>query len=304
MDYETLMAAMPGLSASRALQLIDGCNKALILGSMTSVRRVAMFLAQTGEESGSLRHTEEIADGSEYNGRIDLGNTQPGDGPRFKGRSFIQITGRSNYLSFSGWAYSKGLVPTSDYFIQHPAELANDEFAWMGAVWYFVVARSNLNQLADAGDVVTATREINGGLNGLADRQARWNRCLQLGAALLPTIPTAEKDGFDMATLKDLQGVVSRTPVALSPAAQVQLRMAIARAGSLYLQFADAPLNIRPAIYEVVGQYLLWIDAPSYGALVKRYGGPPYVVTSSIQHVWWKLPIVPGTPDPRNAKVS
>lgn len=285
MNYETLMAAMPGLGTVRAKQLIAGCNKALTVGGMTTVRRAAMFLAQVGEESGSLRYTEEIADGSEYNGRADLGNVHPGDGPRFKGRSFIQITGRSNYLRFSGWAHAKGLVPTADYFIQHPQQLANDEFAWMGPVWYFTVARPMLNQLADKGDVVTATRQINGGLNGLADRQARWSRCLRLGTAILPPpVPVpAQKDGFDMATLKDLQGVV-------------------ARAGSLYLRFGDAPPKVRPAVYEVVGEHLLWIDAPSYAALIACYGGPPNIVLSSIHHVWWKLPIVPGTIDPRSFK--
>ena len=57
----------------------------------------AGFLAQLAHESGQLRYMEEIASGSAYEGRRDLGNTQPGDGVRFKGRGPIQLTGRSNY---------------------------------------------------------------------------------------------------------------------------------------------------------------------------------------------------------------
>jgi predicted chitinase len=194
MDATTLREVMPGLSAARAQQLVPGANEALKLAHCTTVNRAAMFLAQIGHESVSLKYTAEIASGSAYNGRRDLGNTQPGDGPRYKGRSFIQITGRANYVSFSRWAHSKGLVNSPTYFVDHPLELSNDRWAWIGAVWYWTVARPKLNAQADAGDIVGATRSINGGTNGLADRSARWKRALVFGTRLLPTSKPQEDE--------------------------------------------------------------------------------------------------------------
>jgi len=187
MDAKTLANAMENRPGVNYAQWVDGLNKAMKLAGINTVNRAAMFLAQIGEESLGLQYMQELADGREYEGRHDLGNTQPGDGPRFKGRGPIQITGRNNYAQLSAWAHGKNLVPTGDYFVQHPADLALPQYVWLGPVWYWTVARPGLNKLADERDIDGATRAVNGGLNGVLDRTQRWNHCLSLGNAILPS---------------------------------------------------------------------------------------------------------------------
>lgn len=166
-----------------------------------------MFLAQVGHESVSLQYTEEIASGAAYEGRSDLGNTQPGDGVRFKGRSFIQITGRTNYGAFSQWAYGKKLTTNPWHFLEHPEQLAEDKWAWLGAVWYWTVARSTLNSLADQGDLEGCTWLINGGLNGLEDRRVRYARCLDITQRVdVITAPEQEDDEMKPYIVRDGAG--------------------------------------------------------------------------------------------------
>jgi putative chitinase len=203
MDTTTLLKAMPGLDPRRAEELIDGANDCLRRCNCTTVDRAAMLLAQVGEESGSLRSPTELASGAEYEGRADLGNTQPGDGVRFKGRGFIQVTGRTHYGELSKWAHEHGLCGTPTHFVDQPDDLASDRHVWTGVVWYWTVAR-DINPLADARDVRGATRAINGALHGLDDRTNRWHNCLALGEAILPI----GVDWFDTATREELHTVV------------------------------------------------------------------------------------------------
>lgn len=158
-----------------------------------------MWLAQVGHESGGLKYMEEIADGSAYEGRDDLGNTQPGDGRKFKGRGPIQITGRHNYAALSAWAFGQRLVPTVTFFTDEPEQLASDTYGFVGVIWYWTVAR-DMNSYADARDIVGATRAVNGGTNGLDDRTDRWNRCLAMGFdALSVSAAIPDTGGFLMA---------------------------------------------------------------------------------------------------------
>jgi putative chitinase len=135
--------------------------------------RQAHFLAQLGHESGSLLYTAELASGAGYEGRTDLGNTQPGDGPRFKGRGLIQITGRTNYTNYGndrGRDYITGLNPS---LLATDPSIAADCSGWF---W----ATRHLNELADNDDLLSITKRINGGTNGLDDRARRLKlaKCL------------------------------------------------------------------------------------------------------------------------------
>jgi predicted chitinase len=78
-----------------------GAERAMLESEITTQPRAAMFIAQVLHESGGLNFFEEIASGAAYEGRADLGNTHPGDGKRFKGRGYVQLTGRNNYAAYA-----------------------------------------------------------------------------------------------------------------------------------------------------------------------------------------------------------
>jgi predicted chitinase len=176
MNVDTLVAAMPGLSRTKANQYVTYCNNAMREFGITTNLRAFMWLAQVGHESVSLMYFEEIASGAAYEGRRDLGNTHTGDGKRFKGRGPIQITGRANYTAAAS-ALKLDLV-------NNPALAARPEHAFRVSAWWWKT--HGLNEISDRGDVTAATRRINGGLNGLADRQSRYSRVKRLGSAVLP----------------------------------------------------------------------------------------------------------------------
>lgn len=186
------------VSRDRYRQLLPAVTDALRRSDCLNVNRVAMWCAQIGHESVGLKYMKEIGDAAyfaKYNNRADLGNG-PTDGPRYPGRGPIQITGRHNYRKLSEWAHSKWYVPTPTFFEDHPEKLELDEFAFLGAIWYWTVARPDINTLSDRRDLETVTRRINGGLNGLDDRRNRYNRALAIGERLLTLIGSFEEDDW------------------------------------------------------------------------------------------------------------
>ena len=175
MTPQQLQAAM-GCTAANAERFAGPLSAACAFYSIDTPTRLAAFLAQIGHESGALRYTSELWGPTpaqkRYEGRADLGNTQPGDGERFKGHGLIQTTGRFNHARvrdrlrerFSG-------VPD---FETDPEALTDPQWASLSATDYW--DDRGLNALADAGNFEAITRRINGGLNGQADRLARWER--------------------------------------------------------------------------------------------------------------------------------
>ncbi len=168
-----LQQIVPGLDPAKAAEVAPHLNAAMAEAKINTPERKAQFIAQLAHESGGFVYDEEIASGAAYEGRSDLGNTQPGDGERFKGRGFIQVTGRHNYTE-AGKALNLDLV-------NHPELASRPENASRIAAWYW--NSHNINQLADRGDVVAVTQAINGGTNGLSDRQAYYARASDVLAA-------------------------------------------------------------------------------------------------------------------------
>ena len=176
LTLDKLQAIMTTASPADIVRYFKPLLANMATNQINTPLRMAHFLAQVGHESGHLRYCEELADGEAYEGRTDLGNTQHGDGPRFKGRGLIQLTGRANYVAFGAARQrdfvtgAKNLLPATD------PNLAVDV-----SCWYWTA--HTLNTLADVDDLKSITKKINGGFNGLADRAENLQRakCL-LGA--------------------------------------------------------------------------------------------------------------------------
>lgn len=153
-----------GASQAIAEELALAANVRFVeCGIMDSPLRLAHFMAQLMHESGNFRYMEEIASGAAYEGRKDLGNTERGDGIRYKGRGPIQLTGRANYRKY-------GRIIGID-LERHPTIAAIPSIGLWTALEYW--KQNNLNAIADKDDVVLITRRINGGTNGLDDRKKK-----------------------------------------------------------------------------------------------------------------------------------
>jgi putative chitinase len=169
-DLATL-AKIAGRSNSNLASICAGL--AIMPSGITAPHRLAHYYGQLLHENGAGVHDREIwgptAAQLRYEGRKDLGNTQPGDGSRFRGRGPIQITGRANYAAFTAWC-ALSHIDAPD-FVVDPEAVVTDPWEGIGPIWYWTTRR--LNDLAEANNIETLTRKINGGLNGYADR-IRW----------------------------------------------------------------------------------------------------------------------------------
>jgi predicted chitinase len=167
---QQLMTIMPKLSRAQAQAYLPLLNQAMADAQINNSRRKAAFLSQLAVESKDLTDFEEDASGKAYEGNVrNLGNTQPGDGPRFKGRGPIQLTGRDNYTR-AGRALGVDLVG-------HPELVQNDPAtAFRTAAWFW--NDKHPNAAADSGNFTAVTQKVNGGVNGLAARKQAYDRAL------------------------------------------------------------------------------------------------------------------------------
>ncbi len=172
---EQLCQMMPHCSFTRAKQMLAANNAAMARVEINTRRRAAAWIASLGHETMDFLYMEEIASGEKYEGRLDLGNYQEGDGKRFKGRGPIQITGRANYTAFAKWS---GVD-----CVNEPELLEDPDNGFLATAWYWDSRK--LNKPADAGDFLLVSTRINGRRadgypNGWADRLARYERAMKV----------------------------------------------------------------------------------------------------------------------------
>lgn len=160
-----------GVSSKRANLYVTSLNDTMAKYQINTPLRIRHYLAQILHESGMLVYNEEIASGKAYDtGKLAaaLGNTPEadGDGQKYKGRGFIQITGTSNYK-----AISKDLGVD---FINHPDLLEEKPYCAISSGWYW--NKRSLNSWADQDALKVITKKINGGYNGIFHRQELYDK--------------------------------------------------------------------------------------------------------------------------------
>ena len=168
-------------------------NKAILESAMkeqgiTNAKEQAAFMAQMDHETGGFKHMNELGGGKKYEGRKDLGNTQEGDGDKFKGRGYVQLTGRHNYEKY-------GKMVGAD-LINNPDSAAQPDLAAKIAIAYWKSTKSDgksLGEQAQAGNFDAVTRGINGGVNGKSDRDAKFQGYSQQYSAVTPTTQSSYK---------------------------------------------------------------------------------------------------------------
>lgn len=170
----TQLQAICTHAGSRIGMFIQPINDAMDKFGIATPRRQAAFLAQCAHESTEFLNMRELASGQAYEGRADLGNTQPGDGPRYRGGGAIEITGRYNY-SRCGIAIGVDLEADPE-LIELPSN------ACMASAWWW--ATHGLNELADNNAFGTITHKVNAGYNGLDQRLGYWLVALKATGAL------------------------------------------------------------------------------------------------------------------------
>lgn len=173
-----LKLIMPQLPAAKREEYLPHLVEAMTTHSVNTPMRAAAFLAQIAHESVELKLMAELWGPTDQQKKYEphtelsksLGNTEKGDGFRYRGRGPIQITGRANYKLY-GEKLGVDLINNPDL-----AERAEHAFQLACAFW----ASHGLNELADAEDFKAITKKINGGLTGLEDREKYYEKAKKI----------------------------------------------------------------------------------------------------------------------------
>lgn len=210
---DKLAAAMSGCTRARAEQWAPALSEACALFHINTEPRLAAFLAHVGHESAALSRVAENLNYSAerlrevclaakpgsrwrallprvrelarqpmklaeavYGGRMGNGPEGCGDGWKYRGRGPMQNTGKANYTALS--SSLRDVMGVAPDFVLQPELLEQVRWGAFAAAVYW--NDNELNDLADAGDMARMTRRINGGSNGLADRQARFKQALRV----------------------------------------------------------------------------------------------------------------------------
>ena len=174
------LAAIAGRATPLMPGLAEWLNATCPRYEIDTPREYCHFLAQACLETDRFKTLREYASGRAYEGRADLGNTQPGDGVRFKGRGMFQTTGRANYLQLG---IKKG---RRDLFINSPELLEQPEHAVWSACEFWrtrglndvanhadgdVLKKKHRGRIIDVSPVEYIGIAINGGYNGMDERK-------------------------------------------------------------------------------------------------------------------------------------
>lgn len=152
-----LKSIMKNASQKNILTYVPLLNKYMKEFEINTRLRVVYFLATIAVESGELKYTKELADGSAYEFKKSLGNTTFGDGKKYKGRGLIQLTGKNNYIAYKKYCGFD--------VVAMPELLEKPLGATRSAGWFFDT--HGCNELADLDDLEGVRKKVNGGLNGL-----------------------------------------------------------------------------------------------------------------------------------------
>ena len=153
---------------------LNDLNNCLNKFKINTSARIRHFISQCSHESACGTYTEELGGSnycSKYEGRKDLGNTHSGDGCRFKGAGYLQMTGRYNYQQFANYMGDNKIMNGVSYVAKN--------YPWSSAGFWW--HNNNMNSFCDQGaSVERITRKVNGGTNGLSSRQSYYKKACQI----------------------------------------------------------------------------------------------------------------------------